>query len=115
MLNAPGTVILPDVTLCLNHLLLKCYGGRSTRRPFWPASTVLPQRICACVSWEPRVSIIRIARLLPALFLARIDGKSPIEYVTSERDKAGSRYRAPFDLLPYSMRHRRYAGPGPRK
>jgi hypothetical protein len=29
----------------------------------------------------------RIARLLPALFLARIDGKSPIEYVTSERDK----------------------------
>lgn len=40
------------------------------------------------VSWEPRVSIqSRIARLLPALFLARIDGKSPIEYITSERDK----------------------------
>src|SRR5947208_1130803 len=40
------------------------------------------------VSWEPRVSIeSRIARLLPALFLARIDGKSPIEYVTSEHDK----------------------------
>jgi hypothetical protein len=45
-------------------------------------------RVFRALSWEPRASIqSRIARLLPALFLARIDGKSPIEYVTSERDK----------------------------
>jgi hypothetical protein len=30
----------------------------------------------------------RAARLLPALFLARVDGKSPVEYVTDENDKA---------------------------
>ncbi len=42
----------------------------------------------AGVSWEPHASIeARIAGLLPALLLARIDGKSPIEYVTAERDK----------------------------
>jgi hypothetical protein len=30
----------------------------------------------------------RAASLLPALFLARVDGKSPVEYVTSEAAKA---------------------------
>src|SRR6266404_3657434 len=40
------------------------------------------------VTWEPRADIeARIAHLLPALFLARIDGKSTIEYVTDEHDK----------------------------
>jgi len=40
------------------------------------------------VGWEPRAKIeSRVAYLLPALFLARIDGKSPIEYVTAARDK----------------------------
>ena len=40
------------------------------------------------MSWEtPAGTETRIAHLLPALMLARIDGKSPIEYVTDERDK----------------------------
>src|SRR5262249_62366726 len=40
------------------------------------------------VSWESPASIeARVAHLLPALFLARIDGKSTIEYVTTERAK----------------------------
>ena len=29
----------------------------------------------------------RVATLLPGLFLARIDGKSPVEYLTDDRDK----------------------------
>ncbi len=29
----------------------------------------------------------RTARLLPGLFLARVDGKSPVEYITAESDK----------------------------
>ena len=29
----------------------------------------------------------RTARLLPGLFLGRVDGKSPVEYLTEERDK----------------------------
>jgi len=40
------------------------------------------------VDWEPREEIdCRTARLLPGLYLARIDGKSPVEYLTSEQDK----------------------------
>jgi len=77
-----------DPAFCLNHLLLKCLW----RPQHWKAFLACFDRFAAAylhgVSWEPRVSIqLRIARLLPALFLARIDGKSPIEYVTSERDK----------------------------
>jgi len=41
------------------------------------------------VSWEPSAGIEgRSASLLPALLLARVDGKSPVEYVTSEAAKA---------------------------
>jgi hypothetical protein len=29
----------------------------------------------------------RAARLLPGLFLARVDGKSPVEYITEAADK----------------------------
>ena len=29
-----------------------------------------------------------MARLLPMLFLARVDGKSPVEYLTEDDDKA---------------------------
>jgi hypothetical protein len=47
----------------------------------------------------------RTARLLPGLFLARVDGKSPVEYVTAEKDKdrvrrvAAALLRDPVDRL----------------
>ena len=38
-----------------------------------------------CVDWEPAEAIERrTAALLPGLLLARVDGKSPVEYLTSE-------------------------------
>jgi aminoglycoside phosphotransferase (APT) family kinase protein len=77
-----------DPAFCLNHFLLKCLW----RPQHAPAYLACFDRFTAtyleAVSWEPRANIeTRIAHLLPALFLARIDGKSPIEYVTAERDK----------------------------
>jgi hypothetical protein len=40
------------------------------------------------VSWEdPDVVEQRTASLLPGLFLGRVDGKSPVEYVTKENEK----------------------------
>jgi len=39
------------------------------------------------VDWEDREGLeARTARLLPGLFLARVDGKSPVEYLTRESD-----------------------------
>ena len=77
-----------DPAFCLNHLLLKCLWRPRHAKAYLACFDSFAAAYLRGVSWEPRVSIeSRIARLLPALFLARIDGKSPIEYVTSERDK----------------------------
>lgn len=71
-----------DVAFCLNHLLLK--GVRAPREVPALATSVaaLTQAYLAQVSWEPQAEVEgRIARLLPALMLARVDGKSPVEYL----------------------------------
>jgi len=40
------------------------------------------------VTWEPRdVFEARCAWLLPGLMLARVDGKSPVEYITEDADR----------------------------
>ena len=42
-----------------------------------------------CVDWEPRPALqARAASLSPALLLARVDGKSPVEYLTGDDQKA---------------------------
>ncbi|WP_343718468.1 hypothetical protein, partial [Inquilinus sp.] len=42
----------------------------------------------ASVDWEPAGAFeSRAARLLPGLFLARVDGKSPAEYLTDPAQK----------------------------
>jgi hypothetical protein len=41
------------------------------------------------VDWEPAAAIeTRATHLPPGLLLARVDGKSPVEYLKEERDKA---------------------------
>ena len=42
----------------------------------------------AGVDWEPLAHTeARTAELLPALLLARIDGKSPVEYITAAEER----------------------------
>jgi aminoglycoside phosphotransferase (APT) family kinase protein len=77
-----------DLSFCLNHLLLKCLWTRSAAKKFLDCFESLSQGYLACVSWEPPNFLEgRAARLLPALFLARVDGKSPVEYLTAEVDR----------------------------
>jgi len=77
-----------DLAFCLNHLLLKCLWTPAAAACFLDCFDRLAESYLAAVAWEPRAAIeARAARLLPGLFLARIDGKSPVEYVTEERDK----------------------------
>lgn len=73
-----------DVAFCLNHLILKSVhlpaalpGLRGAIRAFW--SAYRPH-----VGWEDAGGLERrVAALLPALMLARIDGKSPVEYLSA--------------------------------
>lgn len=78
-----------DIAFCLNHLLLKCLTRRAPAAQYLADFDVLAQAYRAGVDWEPPDRLeARTAALLPGLFLARVDGKSPVEYVTAEADKA---------------------------
>ena len=77
-----------DLAFCLNHLLLKCLWTPTAARDFLACFDVLAKAYLAGISWEPHnVLEARTARLLPGLFLARVDGKSPVEYLSAEADK----------------------------
>jgi aminoglycoside phosphotransferase (APT) family kinase protein len=77
-----------DLAFCLNHLLLKCLWTRAATARFLACFDALAARYLAGVAWEPRAVIeARVAHLLPGLLLARVDGKSPVEYLTADADK----------------------------
>jgi aminoglycoside phosphotransferase (APT) family kinase protein len=91
-----------DLAFCLNHLLLKCLWTPEASERFLACFEALNGAYLAGVAWEPREALAaRAAALLPALTLARIDGKSPVEYVSDEHVKAGvRRFTAPLILAP---------------
>ena len=78
-----------DIAFCLNHFLLKSAhmpqhigelmaGYRAFCDAYWPH-----------VHWEPRAQLeARVAALLPGLTLARVDGKSPVEYLGEPQREA---------------------------
>ena len=77
-----------DLAFCLNHLLLKCLWVPARGDAYMSCFESLASAYLSQVDWENAAELEgRSARLLPALFLARIDGKSPVEYITLERDK----------------------------
>jgi fructosamine-3-kinase len=77
-----------DLAFCLNHLLLKCLWTPPAAAGFLACFDALADAYRARVAWEPPHALeARAAHLLPGLFLARVDGKSPVEYITAEADK----------------------------
>ncbi len=77
-----------DLAFCLNHLLLKCLAAPAAGPALLQAFDALRDAYLAGVAWEPRAVLeARAAALLPALFLARVDGKSPVEYVTRDAER----------------------------
>jgi aminoglycoside phosphotransferase (APT) family kinase protein len=77
-----------DLAFCLNHLLLKCLWTRPAAAGFLACFEALAESYLRGVAWEARTALeARAAHLLPGLLLARIDGKSPVEYVTKKADK----------------------------
>ena len=77
-----------DLAFCLNHLLLKCIWKPANVTAYLAAYDVLTGAYLNHLSWEPRGQFeARTAALLPGLLLARVDGTSPVEYITIEADK----------------------------
>ena len=77
-----------DLAFVLNHLLLKGAWRPQWRARYVEAFALLAAAYLAHVGWEAPASCeMRTAALLPGLMLARIDGKSPVEYLTDPRQK----------------------------
>jgi aminoglycoside phosphotransferase (APT) family kinase protein len=85
-----------DLAFCLNHLLLKCLWVPRAKTAFLECFEALASSYLNGVSFEGVEE--RAASLLPALLLARVDGKSPVEYL-GDRDKQRVRSVA-RELLP---------------
>ena len=77
-----------DAAFCLNHLLLKCLWNPDAAERFLACFDALAASYIGGCTWESRDQLeARVAHLLPGLFLARVDGKSPAEYITDENDR----------------------------
>ena len=95
-----------DLAFCLNHLLLKCLWVPHARVAYLESFDALAAAYLRGVAFHGVEE--RTASLLPALLLARVDGKSPVEYLTEE-GKAHVRRVAPGMLGSESLRDIREA------
>lgn len=96
ILTGPAPVILDaecatwgdpafDAAFCLNHLVLKSIHLRTAAPALREAARAFTAAYLAQVNWEPALDLAgRTNRILPALMLARVAGKSPAEYLTTD-------------------------------
>jgi aminoglycoside phosphotransferase (APT) family kinase protein len=77
-----------DLAFVLNHLLLKGAWHPLWKTRYVEAFDALRAAYLSHATWEQSDRLeARAAALLPALLLARIDGKSPVEYITESAIK----------------------------
>lgn len=76
-----------DLAFCLNHLLLKRLRAPDPA-PLFDAFEALRDGYFETARFAASEQVERrAAALLPVLFLARVDGKSPVEYITEESER----------------------------
>ena len=81
-----------DLAFCLNHLLLKGARKGADKAAYLETYSALASAYLAGVDWEDAQGLeARAAALLPTLFLARVDGKSPVEYLTRDSEREAVR------------------------
>jgi Ser/Thr protein kinase RdoA (MazF antagonist) len=82
-----------DLAFCLNHLMLKVLVQPGHAAALAASFSALTASYFGGVGFQSRAALERrAAALLPALMLARVDGKSPVEYL--QGDEARERVRS---------------------
>jgi 5-methylthioribose kinase len=72
-----------DLAFCLNHFFLKAAHMPQHAEALLRCASITTRAYLGHVHWEPDSQLeARVASLLPGLALARIDGKSPVEYLS---------------------------------
>lgn len=84
-----------DLAFCLTHLLLKTVHLPDHAPALLASYAALKRAYFAGAAWEAAEGLdARAADLLAALLLARVDGKSPVEYLRAEAEQARVRETA---------------------
>jgi aminoglycoside phosphotransferase (APT) family kinase protein len=77
-----------DAAFCLTHLLLKCVWHPEFMTAYLESFRAWKSAYLEGAGWEdPHGLEARIAAILGVFLLARVDGKSPVEYLTAASDK----------------------------
>ena len=81
-----------DLAFCLNHFLLKAIYLAPRSAPYFALARAFWRGYEPALAIEPAATLLPRTLLLQAgMMLARIDGKSPVEYITDERMKDQTR------------------------
>ena len=92
-----------DLAFCLNHLVLKAIHLRYLRRALLSSVNAFWSGYREQVVWEQADALEqRVCRLLPALMLARVDGKSPVEYLNEKEQQHTRSVSIPLITAPVS-------------
>jgi aminoglycoside phosphotransferase (APT) family kinase protein len=84
-----------DLAFCSAHLLLKTVWKPPHAAAFLDAFAALQQAYLAAAEWEPPAGLeARAAELTAAVLLARVDGKSPADYLRTDHDRGFVRHAA---------------------
>lgn len=77
-----------DVAFCVTHLMLKCLWRPALASEYLSCIADFSSAYLAAVDWEPSAELeARACRLLAGMLLARVDGKSPVEYLVDHGDR----------------------------
>jgi len=77
-----------DLAFCLTHLMLKCLWRPAFARDYLSCMDAFRMTYLAGATWEPPIAVeTRACSLLAGMLLARVDGKSPVEYLVDHADR----------------------------
>jgi aminoglycoside phosphotransferase (APT) family kinase protein len=77
-----------DLAFCLTHLCLKCVRRPEATPDYLACFDAFATDSLERCGWEPAAELeARTCVLLAGMLLARVDGKSPVEYITEDRHK----------------------------
>lgn len=93
-----------DLGFLTTHLLLKSLKFWKFRSSYYDVLRKAVDGYFSCVHFEKRIDLEQLAvQQLAWLLLARVDGKSPVEYLTEEKQKQQVRY-ASKEILYHNMK-----------
>ncbi|MDE2739701.1 MAG: aminoglycoside phosphotransferase family protein [Rhodobacteraceae bacterium] len=90
-----------DVAFCLNHFFLKAVFSPQFKNGLEEAAFRFFECYNEFVHWEDKQDFSRrVAKFLPMLGLARVDGKSPVEYLNPDQQEGVRQIVIPLILSP---------------